>query len=51
VSRPFDGTLLVETTAVAFTNGNVSYTDFEIWTGTVAGLGTGSFILLEYDGI
>jgi len=49
-SGDFTGTLLIEETFVAFADGSSSFIDFEIWTGTFAGHGTGSFILLEYDG-
>ena len=51
ISRDFVGTGLFESTFTAFADGSTSYTDFETWTGTVTGHGTGSFVLLEYDGL
>ncbi len=48
-SGDFVGTLFVELTFAAFPDGSGRFTDFETWTGTVKGHGTGSFTLLEYD--
>jgi hypothetical protein len=50
-SGDFVGTDLEEVTFAAFPDGSDSFTDFETWTGTLKGHGTGTFTLLSYDGV
>lgn len=45
------GTEFEEDSLLGFANGGLSYVGYEIWTGTLKGRGTGSFVVLEYDGI
>jgi hypothetical protein len=47
----FVGTDLIEVSVLVYADGSSNFTDYESWTGTVTGHGTGSFILLETDGI
>jgi Protein of unknown function (DUF3224) len=47
----FEGTLRLELTFTAFPDASDQFSDFQLWTGTIGGYGTGSFEVLEYDGI
>lgn len=50
VSGDFTGSLLIETAYAQFANGSFApNTDFQNWTGSISGHGTGSFVLNEYD--
>jgi hypothetical protein len=50
VSGGFVGSLLLETAYAEFANGSFApNTDFQNWTGSINGHGTGSFALNEYD--
>jgi hypothetical protein len=37
--------------ATIFAEASDLFTDFQIWSGTIAGRGTGSFVIQEYDGV
>jgi Protein of unknown function (DUF3224) len=46
----FEGNEFLEITYAQFANGNFANTgDFQTWTGTIDGVGTGSFVVNEYD--
>ena len=46
----FEGNGLLEITYAQFANGNFANTgDFQMWTGTIDEVGTGSFVVHEYD--
>jgi hypothetical protein len=47
----FVGSIFLETTLAQFPDGRAVFTDFETWTGTVTGHGTGTFTGLEYDAV
>jgi Protein of unknown function (DUF3224) len=51
LSGDFVGSDLDEITILFYANGFLNFSDYESWTGTLAGHGTGSFILFEYDGM
>jgi hypothetical protein len=51
LSGDFVGSDLGEITILIYANGFLNFSDYESWTGTLAGRGTGSFILFEYDGM
>ena len=51
LSGDFVGSDLDETTILIYANGLLNFSDYESWTGTFTGHGTGSFILFEYDGV
>ncbi len=46
----FTGTLQLEVTFTAFPDGSDLFSDFQTWNGTIAGHGTGTFVIQEYDG-
>jgi Protein of unknown function (DUF3224) len=50
-SGDMTGGASVEATFAPFPDGSDSFTDFQTWSGTVNGHGTGAFTLLEYDGV
>jgi hypothetical protein len=50
-SGDFAGGAFVEATFAPLADGSDSFTDFQTWSGTVNGHGTGAFTLLEYDGV
>jgi Protein of unknown function (DUF3224) len=50
LSGDFVGSDLDEITILIYANGFLNFSDYESWTGTFIGHGTGSFILFEYDG-
>jgi len=47
----FVGGAFVEATFAPLPDGSDSFTDFQTWSGTINGRGTGTFTLLEYDGV
>lgn len=51
LSGDFVGSDLDEISALLYADGSSNFTDYESWTGTFTGHGTGSFILLETDGV
>jgi hypothetical protein len=51
LSGDFVGTDLDEITILFYADGSSNFTDYESWTGTLKGHGTGTFILLEYDAV
>jgi hypothetical protein len=51
LSGDFVGSDLDEITILIYANGLLNFSDYESWTGTLAGHGTGSFVLFEYDGM
>lgn len=51
LSGDFVGSDLDEISVLLYADGSSNFTDYESWTGTFTGHGTGSFILLETDGI
>ena len=51
LSGDFVGTDLDEVSALLYADGATNFTDYESWTGTLKGHGTGSFVLLESEGI
>jgi|SRR5215831_13385996 len=50
VTGDVTGELFAEAPFVVFSDGSVNYEVYTTITGTAAGLGTGSFIILEYNG-
>src|SRR5208282_5867761 len=50
-SGDFVGGAFVEATFAPLADGSDSFTDFQTWSGTINGRGTGGFTLLEYDGV
>ena len=50
-SGDMTGEIFVEITTAWFPDGSLVFTDYETWAGTIPGHGTGSFTLLEYDGV
>lgn len=50
-SGDMTGEILAEITTAVFPDGSQVFTDYETWAGTIPGHGTGSFALLEYDGV
>jgi hypothetical protein len=51
LSGDFVGADQDEITILIYADGLLNFSDYESWTGTFAGHGTGSFILFEYDGV
>lgn len=51
LSGDFVGSDLDEITVLIYANGFLNFSDYESWTGTFIGHGTGSFILFEFDGM
>ena len=51
LSGDFVGTDLDEFTVLVYANGSSNSADYEFWTGTFTGHGTGSFVLLETDAV
>ena len=51
LSGDFVGSDLDEITILIYASGLLNFSDYESWTGTFTGHGTGSFILFEYDGV
>ena len=46
----FEGNTILEISYVQFANGYLANTgDFQTWSGTIDGVGTGSFVVHEYD--
>lgn len=51
LSGDFVGADQDEITILIYADGLLNFSDYESWTGTFTGHGTGSFVVFEYDGV